>query len=317
MKRVWHGFLNFLKLLFQTLISPFIKNKKEEIVEEKVFKSEKLEQIKKKQLNATGAVTGTPDDHNIMSNPHNETTETGETESTRIYSLPRELSRMIEVNSKYSYLAFNDEEIDELIDNCFEEKIYKKDGFKMYRAKRDPILRKKFEDFKKEIVPKIKDRIYFQNIVDVKDLKKEIEYIIKEQLEITPIFEKPKEEVIEEPKVEPYFMATPRKKALNLPDETIKVKEEDVIINLEEKETIEKRLETPSTMMVQNTDIIEEPSFIEEIPKLVAVPLAVATNGVIQIIKEDELPKLKEDELQPEEVEEEKDIDAQIEEITA
>ena len=144
MKRVWHGFLNFLKLLFLTLISPFVKNKKEEPKEENIIiKSEKLEQLKKSQLNATGAVTGTPDDNNMLSNPHDIINdEDGETESTRIYSLPRQLDRILDPNEKYSYLAFTDEEIDAYINDELEE-VYKEQNFKVYKA--NNIMKKKIE----------------------------------------------------------------------------------------------------------------------------------------------------------------------------
>ena len=311
MKRVWHGFLNFLKLLFLTLISPFVKNKKEETKQEEniTIKSEKLEQLKKSQLNATGAVTGTPDDNNMLSNPHdNKTEEDGETESTRIYTLPRQLDRILNPNEKYSYLAFTDEEIDALIDDELED-VYKEQSFKVYKA--NNILKKKIDKFKEEIVPKIKDKIYYNNITNEKTLKREIKDIVAEQLLLTPLIEVKKEEIkpIEVKKEEePYFVATNLKKGLNLPEkEPIKVDEGNIIINLEEKETVEKKLETPATRMVQNTETIKAPTVASELPKLAAATLLTAAQGVAEIIavdakdeeekvEKDDLPKLKEEE---------------------
>ena len=317
MKRVWHGFLNFLKLLFLTLISPFVKNKKEEPKEENIIiKSEKLEQLKKSQLNATGAVTGTPDDNNMLSNPHDIINdEDGETESTRIYSLPRQLDRILDPNEKYSYLAFTDEEIDAYINDELEE-VYKEQNFKVYKA--NNIMKKKIEKFKKEIVPKIKDKIYYNNITNEKTLKREIKDIIAEQLILTPLLEVKQEEIkpIEVKKEEePYFVATTLKKGLNLPEqEPVKVNEDKIIINLEEKEVVEKKLETPATRMVQNTESIKAPTVASELPKLAAATLLTAAQGVAEIIAvdtkeeiekvdEDDLPKLKEEkkEEQPEE----------------
>ena len=317
MKRVWHGFLNFLKLLFLTLISPFVKNKKEEPQQENVIiKSEKLEQLKKSQLNATGAVIGTPDDNNIMSNPHNESSEDGETESTRIYSLPRQLDRILDPNEKYSYLAFTDEEIDSYINDELED-VYKEQNFKVFKA--NNIMKKKIEKFKKEIVPKIKDKIYYNNITNEKLLKREIKDIIAEQLLLTPLLEVKQEEIkpVELKKEEePYFVAIPRKKGLNLPpEEPIKVDEEDIIINLEEKEVIEKKLETPSYRMVQNTEEIKAPTVVSELPKLAAAVAVTAAKEVAEIISVDtepDLPKLKEDEPKKEEkVEEEKEVEVE------
>ena len=304
MKKIIHAIINFFKLLFLTLISPFLKNKKEK-EQNVIIKSEKLEKLKKEQLNATGAVTGTPDDNNIMTNPHNNTTEeTGETESTRIYTLPRQLERFLNPNEKYSYLAFSDEEIDVLINNELED-VYKEDGFKIYKA--NNIVKKNIEKLKKEIVPIIKDKIYYNNITNEKLLKREIKEIVAEHLLLTPIFEVKVEKEKKEPKKgkeDPYFLAMPRKKELDLPNEAVKVDSDDVIVNLESKEELDQKLEMPSLRMVQNTEEIKEPTLISELPKLAAGVALTAAKEAIEIVTVDsDLPKLKEEE----KTEEEKD----------
>ena len=311
MKKVWHAIVNFFKLLFLTLISPFVKNKKEETKEEsKTIKSEKITAKKEIKPNITDPAA-LPDEDNMKSNPHDETNDTGETESTRIYTLPKQLGRILEVNEKYSYLAFSDEEIDLLIDDVLEDK-YKEDGFKVYKA--NNIMKKKIEKLKKEIVPKIKDKIYYNNITNEKKLKKEIEEILDEQLILTPLFEdkKPKK------KEEPYFLAHTKKTELELPALAIDVKKEDIILDdakPEEKETVEEKINIAPVRMVQETDEIKEPSIVEDIPKLaVATTIAVA-KGAVDVVTTDlkEEPKKDDEKKIEEEVKEE--IDTPIEEI--
>ncbi len=299
MKKIVTAIINFFKLLFQTLISPFLKNKEENNKKENnTIKSEKLEQLKQKQIKNTGADTGTmPDSNPLLSNPHdnNDNNEDGETESTRIYSLPRELQRVLNPNEKYSYLAFSDEEIDALIDDRLED-IYKERGFKVYKA--NNVVKKNIEKLKKEIIPTLKDKIYYNNITNEKLLKKEIEEILKEQLLLTPIFEEKKTQKKKQTKKgeDPYFLAMPKKKELDLPKEVVKVDKEGVVINLDNKEKIEEKLEMPSLRMVQNTEEIPKPPISKDLPKLaVAAALTVADTIVDTITVDSDLPKLKEE----------------------
>ena len=295
MKKIVSAIINFFKLLFQALISPFTKSKKgNNKKENNVIKSEKLEQLKQKQIKNTGADTGTiPDENPLLSNPHNNN-EDGETESTRIYSLPRELQRVLNPNEKYSYLAFSDEEIDALIDDRLED-IYKERNFKVYKA--NNVIKKNIEKLKIEIIPTIKDKIYYNNITNEKQLKKEIEEILTEQLLLTPIFEEKKEKKTKGTKKdeELYFLAMPKKKELELPKEAVKVDKKDVIINLDNKEQVEEKLEMPSLRMVKNTEKIPEPSIAKEIPKLAVAAALTVTDTVVNTITADsDLPKLKE-----------------------
>ena len=141
MKKIFDGIIKFFRLLFLALISPFVKDKKDkkEDVQETI-KSEKVDNIKRqKEIPKGGTDTAIPpDEDNMKTNPHDETSETGEAESTRIYSLPHDLGRVLNVNEKYSYLAFSDEEIDELINDELED-TYKEEQFKIYKIN-SPIL---------------------------------------------------------------------------------------------------------------------------------------------------------------------------------
>jgi len=306
MKKVWHGIINFFKLLFLTLISPFVKNKKEETKEEeKTIKSEKITTKKEIKPNITDPAA-LPDEDNMKSNPHDETTDTGETESTRIYTLPKQLGRILEVNEKYSYLAFSDEEIDLLIDDVIEDK-YKEDGFKVYKA--NNVIKKKIEKVKKEIVPKIKDKIYYNNITNEKKLKKEIEEILEEQLILTPIFEDKKTKK----KEEPYFLAHTKKEELELPALAIDVKKEDVVLDdakPEEKETVEEKINIAPVRMVQNTDEIKEPSIVEDLPMLAVATTVAVTKGAVDVITTD----LKEDKKEEKKTEDKEEVEEKVEE---
>ena len=326
MKKIISTIINFFKLLFQTLISPFLKDKKEDKKEQNnsnIIRSEKLEQLKKQQIDLTGATTGTrPDDNPLLSNPHDTKTEDGETESTRIYTFPKQFEKVLNPNEKYSYLAFSDEEIDAYIDDELED-VYKEKGFKVYKA--NNVIKKRIEKLKKQIVPIIKDKIYYNNITDEKLLKREIKEIVAEHLQLTPIFEEElitikKEEKKEEPKVDPYFIAKPQKKELELPELAVKVDKNDVIVNVEDKKAIEEKLEMPSLRMVQNVDKIPEPSVVSELPKLAVAGALAATKGIIETFTTNsDLPKLKEEKELEKNSEEEvvlpKEIDTPTEEL--
>ena len=154
MKKILSLIANFFKLIFQVLLSPFIKNKKNESKNKKtenIIKSEKLEQLKKEQLNYTGAINGTPPDENPLIKKEREVPEANEddeTESTRIYTLPKQFERILNPNEKYSYLAFSDEEIDNLINEELEE-VYKEKGFKVYKA--NNVTKKKIDKLMKSM----------------------------------------------------------------------------------------------------------------------------------------------------------------------
>lgn len=289
MKKILNGILNFFKMIFLTLASPFIKNK-EESKEEVTIKSEKIQTIKKeKKENKFIDPAVLPDDDNMKSNPHNEESDIGETESTRIYSLPQDLNRMLKVNEKYSYLAFSDEEIDELVNDELED-YYKEEDFKVYKA--NSILKKKIDKFKKEVVPIIKDKIYYNNIVDKKKLKKEIKEIVAKELEINPLL--PKKEVHID--IEPYSIAIPRKKDLDLKDNVQKLDNTLVLADNQDKETINEKFDNTSMMMVPNTEVIPEPTIKSELPKVGAAIAITAAKEVVEIVSAPfDLPKLKEE----------------------
>lgn len=285
MKKILHGILNFFKMLFAAFTSPFIKNKKENN-ETVTIKSEKIQTIKKSTTKPIGSDIGSlPDEDNMKSNPHDDIIDDGETESTRIYSLPRDLNKMLKVNEKYSYLAFSDEEIDEFINEELED-VYKDENFKVYKV--NSVLKKTIDKFKKEIVPTIKDKIYYNNIVDAKKLKKEIKEIVAIQLELTPIF--PKEEIKEDRPL----IILPRKKGVDFPIPALKSDLEEKKVPKEDKPKEEEKKEDIPQMVVKHDEVAPAPTIISELPKLATAVAITAAKETASIISAPfELPALK------------------------
>ena len=285
MKKILHGILNFFKMLFAAFTSPFIKNKKDN-TETVTIKSEKIQTIKKNTNKPTGTdTTSLPDEDNMKSNPHDEIIDDGETESTRIYSLPRDLNKMLKVNEKYSYLAFSDEEIDEFINEELED-VYKDENLKIYKV--NSVLKKTIDKFKEEIVPIIKDKIYYNNIVSDKKLKKEIKEIVALQLEITPIF--PKEEVKED---RPPIIL-PRKKGVDAPILPLKRDIEEKEVKEEDKPVKEEKHEEIPQMVVKHDEVAPAPTVISELPKLAAAVAITAAKETVDIVSAPfDLPVLK------------------------
>ncbi len=213
----------------------------------------------------------------------------------------KELSNL--KNSKLdNVVVLSDELIDQLINEYLEEKEYKDEKLKIKDVNKE--LEEKIIKLKEKIVPILKKDIDRKRIETVKELKNEIEKVVKEEVLENPLMPKIsdiKKSNKEVKNKDTYFIATPLKKKLKVKEDVKpKVKLEDKVISTDNNKVKEEVLEKPF-FMVQNVDEIPKPSIKEEIKNTAIVGGMIAGKAVLDIVtpledkKEDVKPKVKDE----------------------
>jgi hypothetical protein len=334
MKKIIDKIILFFKYIILALISPFRKDKKEEIKKDDLKNIEIKKESSKEVV--TTIPTSLPDTSNINANPHDATTSTDEEAPQTVnLTIPKNIINFEKINlNDLNKIIFTKELIEQLIDEELEE-TYKDLDFKVKKAT------KKQEEFIKElkekIVPKIEETIERHKLTTVEEVKKEVKDIVKEEMELKPLFppieiniepevvkEEPKPQFVEPPKVEeeikkePYTLATKVDKPLKLNEEKPpKINKEEKIAVAPNKPEIKEKITKTTVVMVPLVKEVPRPTIKQDL-KEIALGTVLTTASVAKEIikpiekKEDvkqepkkethpyeplplEIPKLKED----------------------
>ncbi len=268
-KTLFQKIIDFLKNLFKIIIlfilsifrSLFGSNKKNQ-TNYKYTNSNNENKINNKQSNESNTST-LPEEPNTLNNLHNnENNEESTNSSDLILELPKN-----ELNSLNNNLQNKDTILYtyELLQLYIEEELehtYKDDNFKVKDASKE--IKEKIKELEEKVIPKILKKIEYNKLNTDKEIKKEVEEVVKEEMKEKPLFPK-KEEVkvkISSPtKDEIYFVAKPKHKKLNIPEKkTNKVNKEEKIVSIPNTNEITEKLENTPVMMVKNIDNIPKPS---------------------------------------------------------
>lgn len=268
-KTLFQKIIDFLKNLFKIIIlfilsifrSLFGSNKKNQ-TNYKYTNSNNENKINNKQSNESNTST-LPEEPNTLNNLHNnENNEESTNSSDLILELPKN-----ELNSLNNNLQNKDTILYtyELLQLYIEEELehtYKDDNFKVKDASKE--IKEKIKELEEKVIPKILKKIEYNKLNTDKEIKKEVEEVVKEEMKEKPLFPK-KEEVkvkISSPtKDEIYFVAKPKHKKLNIPEKKPnKVNKEEKIVSIPNTNEITEKLENTPVMMVKNIDNIPKPS---------------------------------------------------------
>ena len=196
----------------------------------------------------------------------------------------RQFNKFKETMVNKSFI-FTDEEIDILIDEYLEEKEYKEEKLKIKDLNKD--LEEKLKELKEKVKPIIKKDIEKKDITTIEKLKEEIEEVVKEEIKEKPLIPKikdiPKKE--ETPTYqEPYFIATPLKRSLQMKqDDKPKSNLANKIMSSHQDNEIKKEINKQPYFMVQNIAKIPQPDFKEEIKNGLLIGGMMASKAVLDI----------------------------------
>lgn len=301
---------NFIKIIIIAILSFFralFKSNKED--KSKYIKKEEIANTTSKN-NLNNNSTSLPNEPNTKTNPDiNVTSDESNTTQEIILELPQ--NKYEKLNSKITTTSsplYTYETIQLLIEEELEEK-YKEDNFKIKDAYKD--ILEKIEELEKKIIPTILEKINDNKLTTEKEIKKEIEEVVEEELIEKPIFSK--KEVDEKykkdsgektPKEEMYSIALPLKKELKIPENKVnKTNYDNKITTLPEENNLKDKLQETPVMMVQNANEIPKPNTKDQVKTALATTTIISANIAKSIINpetknEQTLQKEDEDKVQ-------------------
>lgn len=265
---------NIIKTLFG-----IPKTKKEE---KKITNKYISQDNTKKNINHNEESATLPDEDNIKSNPHNNNTETDNSNQEVLLELPKKkLYKFYNKDNELKYLT-----IEALLDLIIKEeleRIYKFEHFKLKTATNSEL--KKVEIIKENILPKIIDRVEKGSLYNSEMIKKEVTIKLEEELDKNPLFSpRPKIDQKEsKSKKEIYTLAFPKTKNLLIEDnKTEKIKKNSTLSQTTKnnQEKLKEKLNSTNVVMLQTNNEIPKPTFRDNI-KDAAVIGAVATAGIV------------------------------------
>lgn len=276
-KNVIKVIIIFILSIFRSIFSQDKKNTKE-IKKTNTINNDGKET--KKDIN-TSNQTSIPDEPNTLSNPHNTNSEETPNSSSIILELPKEklnnLNNNLQNKEKIIYTY-------ELLQIYIEEELertYKDDNFKVKDASKE--IKEKIKELEEKVIPKILKKIEYKVLTTDKEIKNEVEDVVKEEMKEKPLFPK-KEEIKIEPtlpknKEDIYFVAKPRKKELHTKENTPKkANKETKVITVPNTNEITEKLDNAPVMMVKNVDDVPKPTIYDNIKNATIATTIVAAD---------------------------------------
>lgn len=276
-KNVIKVIIIFILSIFRSIFSQDKKNTKE-IKKPNTINNDGKET--KKDIN-TSNQTSIPDEPNTLSNPHNTNNEETTNTSSIILDLPKDklnnLSNNLQNKEKIIYTY-------ELLQIYIEEELertYKDDNFKVKDASKE--IKEKIKELEEKVIPKILKKIEYKVLTTDKEIKNEVEDVVKEEMKEKPLFPK-KEEIKIEPtlpknKEDIYFVAKPRKKELHTKENTPKkANKETKVITVPNTNEITEKLDNAPVMMVKNVDDVPKPTIYDNIKNATIATTIVAAD---------------------------------------
>lgn len=276
-KNVIKVIIIFILSIFRSIFSQDKKNTKE-IKKPNTINNDGKET--KKDIN-TSNQTSIPDEPNTLSNPHNTNSEETPNSSSIILELPKEklnnLNNNLQNKEKIIYTY-------ELLQIYIEEELertYKDDNFKVKDASKE--IKEKIKELEEKVIPKILKKIEYKVLTTDKEIKNEVEDVVKEEMKEKPLFPK-KEEIKIEPtlpknKEDIYFVAKPRKKELHTKENTPKkANKETKVITVPNTNEITEKLDNAPVMMVKNVDDVPKPTIYDNIKNATIATTIVAAD---------------------------------------
>ncbi len=276
-KNVIKVIIIFILSIFRSIFSQDKKNTKETIKQNAINNDNKET---KKNIN-TSNQTSIPDEPNTLSNPHNTNNEETTNTSSIILELPKDkvnnLSNNLQNKEKIIYTY-------ELLQIYIEEELertYKDDNFKVKDASKE--IKEKIKELEEKVIPKILKKIEYKVLTTDKEIKNEVEDVVKEEMKEKPLFPK-KEEIKIEPtlpknKEDIYFVAKPRKKELHIKENTPKkANKETKLITVPNTNEITEKLDNAPVMMVKKVDDVPKPTIYDNIKNATIATTIVAAD---------------------------------------
>lgn len=299
-------YILIILLIIGNIIRSLFGKSKKDIKKELIQKESKSHNKEiKKETPFSSNPTTLPDEDNIKTNPYNTISTTSEDTNPNtdiILELPKQkLYKVYTKDNELKYLPLNS--LLDLIIKEELERIYKVENFKLKKATTNEII--KVEKIKERILPEIITRVENDTLRNAEIIREEVLIKLEKDLIKNPLF--PPRPVIKEEKIERkaikekqiYTLAHPKKKDLKLKESTIPKlkKEKSQTITPEQKNIINKKVDSTNTIMVQLVDEIPEPSIKDNI-KDAAIIGTVATTAVISELiskNEETSPKIKQE----------------------
>ncbi len=290
-KSLLQKIINFIKNIFKVIIlfilsifrSLFGEDKKNKQQNNNKYINDNNNQ-NNKNINEKNNSSTLPEEPNSLSNQHKteNTDEVGNSSDIILELSKNELNNLTKnIQSKDTFIYTS-----ELLQKYIEEeleKTYKDDNFKIKDASKE--IKEKIKELEDKIIPKILEKIEDNKLSTDKEVKKEVEEVVKKEMKEKPLFpKKEKEEVkikVDTPKENKdiYFVAKPRHKELHTKESTPKkVEKEDKIISIPNTNELNEKLDKTPVMMVKFTDEIPKQSIKNNIKNTAIVTSLIAAD---------------------------------------
>lgn len=276
-KNVIKVIIIFILSIFRSIFSQDKKNTKE-IKKPNTINNDGKET--KKDIN-TSNQTSIPDEPNTLSNPHNTNSEETPNSSSIILELPKDKLNNLNNNLQNKETIIYTYELLQIYIEEELERTYKDDNFKVKDASKE--IKEKIKELEEKVIPKILKKIEYKVLTTDKEIKNEVEDVVKEEMKEKPLFPK-KEEIKIEPtlpktKEDIYFVAKPRKKELHIKENTPKkANKETKVISVPNTNEITEKLDNAPVMMVKNVDDVPKPTIYDNIKNATIATTIVAAD---------------------------------------